>query len=68
MKEDVRESTPALRKRSRLHQLPVTVLSNSGRDQTPGVLRHLDAFVCRDRLQGEFALDDGTLHHLGRGH
>ena len=31
-----RDSTPARRTRSRLHQLPVTVFSSSGRNQTPG--------------------------------
>src|SRR5688572_3418774 len=31
-----RDSTPLLRTRSRLHQLPVTVLSSSGRNHTPG--------------------------------
>ena len=31
-----RDSTPAFLTRSRLHQLPVTVLSSSGRNQTPG--------------------------------
>ncbi len=29
-----RDSTPLLRTRSRLHQLPVTVFSSSGRNQT----------------------------------
>src|SRR6187549_878883 len=31
-----RDSTPVLRTRSRLHQLPVTVFSSSGRNQTSG--------------------------------
>src|SRR3982751_7104706 len=31
-----RDSTPDLRTRKRLHQLPVTVLSSSGGNQTPG--------------------------------
>jgi hypothetical protein len=62
---DVARQHADLRTRSRLHQLPVTVLSSSGRNQTPGACGTQTRSSSGMRLDGDLGWMPGSWTIIG---
>ncbi len=60
-----RDSTPLFLTRSRLHQLPVTVFSSSGRNHTSGACGTHTRSSSGIGLHGDLGLDAGELDDHG---